>query len=162
MNRGRRVIVSTGMTAESPTRRTVLTTGVAAAGVAAGTVALAACAGGSTQSGSGSGGQSNAADKPASGTAIASLSDVPVGEFKTVDIGGQPAVIARPAEDSVVAFSASCTHQHCTVKVNDGKLKCPCHGSIFNGLTGAVEHPPAKSPLPSIPVKVDNGKIVSA
>lgn len=156
------------MTAESPTRRTVLTTGVAAAGAAAGAVALAACAGGSTQSGSGSGGQPNAGGQPgssgqsASGTTIASLSDVPVGGAKSVNIGGQAAIVARPSENNVVAFSASCTHQHCTVNVSGDKLKCPCHGSVFNALTGAVEHPPAKSPLPSIPVKVDNGKIVSA
>ncbi|MFD2422338.1 Rieske (2Fe-2S) protein [Amycolatopsis pigmentata] len=150
------------MTAESPTRRTVLTTGVAAAGAAAGTVALAACAGGSTQSGSGSGGQPAPAAQPAAGTTIASLSDVPVGGAKSVTIGGQAAIVARPSENNVVAFSASCTHQHCTVNLSGDKLKCPCHGSQFNALTGAVEHPPAKSPLPSIPVKVDNGKIVSA
>jgi nitrite reductase/ring-hydroxylating ferredoxin subunit len=151
------------MTAESPTRRTVLTTGAAAAGAAAGAVALAACAGGSTQSGSGSGGQSSAAGQPAAGgTAIASLSDVPVGGAKSVTIGGQAAIVARPSESNVVAFSAACTHKQCTVKIDAGKLKCPCHGSVFNALTGAVEHAPATAPLPSIPVKVDNGKIVSA
>lgn len=151
------------MTAESPTRRTVLTTGVAAAGAAAGAVALTACAGGSTQSGPGSGGQSSAAGQPAaSGTAIASLSDVPVGGAKSVTIGGQAAIVARPSEGNVVAFSAACTHKQCTVNVNGDKLTCPCHGSVFNALTGAVEHPPAKTPLPAIPVKVDNGKIVSA
>lgn len=152
------------MTAETTTRRTVLTTGVAAAGVAAGAVALAAC--GSSDSGSGtnygSASASSSSATSATGTKVAALSDISVGEAKTVTINGEQAIVARPSETSAVAFSARCTHQGCTVVPKGATLNCPCHGSVFNALTGAVVKDPARSPLKSIPVKVDNGTIVTA
>jgi Rieske Fe-S protein len=70
--------------------------------------------------------------------------------------------VARPTDTDAVAFSAICTHQGCTVAPSGSRLNCPCHGSVFNALTGAVEHGPARSPLPSIPVKVVNGNVVTA
>ncbi|HKS46803.1 MAG TPA: Rieske (2Fe-2S) protein [Amycolatopsis sp.] len=152
------------MTAETPTRRTVLTTGVATVGAAAGAVALAACGSsdsGTSSSSSGSSGGSPAA-APASGTSVASLSEISVGSAKAVEIGGKKAIVARPAENNVVAFDAACTHQGCAVNPSGNKLNCPCHGSVFNALTGAVEKGPAKTPLPSIAVKVENGKVVTA
>ena len=156
------------MTADTPTRRTVLTTGVAAAGAAAGTVVLAACSSGSTGSSSsnaGSGNNSNSspsASASASGTVVAALNDITVGSAKSVEIGGQKAIVARPTAESAKAFSAICTHQGCTVAPSGGKLNCPCHGSVFNALTGAVEKGPAKQALPSISVKVENGNVVTA
>ncbi|TVT26176.1 Rieske (2Fe-2S) protein [Amycolatopsis rhizosphaerae] len=142
------------MTAELPTRRTVMTTGAAVAGAAA----LAACGSGTSNTPVTSGGSAPA---PA-GTAVASLSDIPVGQAKSVTIDGQAAVVARPTDTTAVCFSAICTHQGCTVKPSGDKLDCPCHGSVFNAMTGAVEHGPARRPLPAIPVKVDGGKVVTA
>ncbi|WP_091507619.1 ubiquinol-cytochrome c reductase iron-sulfur subunit [Amycolatopsis sacchari] len=147
------------MTADTPTRRTVLTTGVAVAGAAAGAVALAACG---TDSGS-SGSSGGAAPAPApSGTTVAALADIPVGQCKSVQVNGQQAIVARPTETTAACFSAICTHQGCTVNPDGGKLSCPCHGSVFNALTGAVEKGPASTPLPSIPVKVDGSNVVTA
>jgi Rieske Fe-S protein len=152
------------MTAETTTRRTVLTTGAAVAGAAAGTVALAACSSGGQSSGSspgdGSGGTSTVTTTP--GTVVTALSAVGVGGAASVTIGGQPAIVARPTDTDAVAFSAICTHQGCTVAPSGSRLNCPCHGSVFNALTGAVEHGPAQSPLPPIPVKVENGNVVTA
>ncbi|WAL63111.1 Rieske (2Fe-2S) protein [Amycolatopsis cynarae] len=146
------------MTAELPTRRTALTTGAA---VATGAVALVACGPGpgtdipraATPSGPGS--------VPA-GITVASLSDIPVGQAKSVTIDEKEAVVARPTDTTAVCFSATCTHQGCIVKPSGDKLDCPCHGSVFNAMTGAVEHGPARRPLPAIPVKVDGGKVVTA
>lgn len=145
------------MTAELPTRRTVLTTGVAAAGA----VALAACGTDSDATGNpATDGGSGGSTPP--GTTVASLSDLAVGQARSVRIGGKEAVIARPTDTTAVCFSAICTHQGCTVKPDGDKLTCPCHGSVFNALTGAVERGPARQPLPAIPVKVDGGKVVTA
>ena len=149
--------MSLHMTAETPTRRTVLTTGVAVAGAAAGTVVLAACG----SSGSGSSTGSNAQPAPA-GTTVGTLSDVTVGKCKSVKVNGQDAILARPSETTAACFSAICTHQGCTVQPDGAQLKCPCHGSVFNALTGAVEQGPAPSPLPSIPVKVEGTNVVTA
>ncbi|NKQ53679.1 Rieske (2Fe-2S) protein [Amycolatopsis sp. K13G38] len=149
------------MTAETPTRRTVLTTGVAVAGAAAGTVVLAACGSSGSGSSSGSSGGSSAAPAPA-GTTVATLSDITVGQCKSVKVNGQDAIVARPTETTAACFSAICTHAGCTVQPDGSELKCPCHGSVFNALTGAVEKGPASTALPSIPVKVDGQNVVTA
>ncbi|TNC27028.1 Rieske (2Fe-2S) protein [Amycolatopsis alkalitolerans] len=149
------------MTAETPTRRTVLTSGVAVAGAAAGAVALAAC--GTDSGNSTSSGSSGAPVAPApSGATVGALSEVPVGQAKSVTVSGQPAILARPTDTTAACFSAICTHQGCTVAPSGGQLNCPCHGSVFNALTGAVEKGPAERPLPSIPVKVDGSNVVTA
>ena len=73
---------------------------------------------------------------------------------------GRPVVVARPAQDHVVAFSAICTHMGCTVAPAGATLKCPCHGSAFDANTGAVINGPAAQPLPSVAVRVDGGSVV--
>ncbi|WP_236791272.1 ubiquinol-cytochrome c reductase iron-sulfur subunit [Amycolatopsis sp. GM8] len=149
------------MTAETATRRTVLTTGVAVAGAAAGAVALAACGTGSGSSSNSGTGDTVAPAGPA-GTAVGTLSEVEVGKCKSVTVSGQPAILARPTDSTAACFSAICTHQGCTVAPAGNELHCPCHGSVFNALTGAVKKGPAEQPLPSIPVKVDGTNVVTA
>jgi Rieske Fe-S protein len=61
-----------------------------------------------------------------------------------------------------VCFSAICTHEGCTVLRSGNRLDCPCHGSVFDALTGAVLNGPAAEPLPRIPVRVTGGKVVLA
>jgi len=64
---------------------------------------------------------------------------------------------------SVHAFSARCTHLGCTVNsVADGKIFCPCHGSVFDARTGAVLESPATAPLPRIGVTVKEGEVYTA
>jgi Rieske Fe-S protein len=97
--------------------------------------------------GSGSGGSG--------GAAIAELAAIPDGGG--VIVGN--VVITRSGQ-AVHAFSATCTHQGCQVnKVSDGKIDCPCHGSVFNATSGAVVAGPAPSPLPPIAVTVRNGEV---
>jgi Rieske Fe-S protein len=144
------------MTAELHSRRTVLTTGATVAGAAVGAVALTAC-------GSDSAPKSGTAQAPiAAGTPLVALADVPVGQAKAAKApDGSDVIVARTSESAAAAFSAVCTHQGCTVAPKGADLVCPCHGSIFNALTGEVKQGPAKKPLPSVPVKVENGKVVT-
>ena len=141
------------MTAELHSRRTVLATGAAVAGAAA----LTAC--GPSSSGSAPG----TAQAPISaGTPLVALSDVPVGQAKAAKTpDGAEVIVARTSDSAVAAFSAVCTHQGCTVAPKGAELVCPCHGSVFNALTGEVKQGPAKKPLPPVQVKVDNGKVVT-
>ena len=94
---------------------------------------------------------------------IARVADVPPGtavEFTDADLE-QPAVLVRLEDNSFVAYSAICTHRQCVVNYRDGKLACPCHGSVFDPARGAaVEAGPADRPLPEISVKVENGQVV--
>ena len=100
-----------------------------------------------------------------SGTAITEESKVAPGSgvpFDDAESGG-PAVLVHLENGDFVAYSAVCTHQGCTVAYKDGKLACPCHGSVFDPANGgAVVSPPANRPLPDIPVEVRDGKVFRA
>lgn len=112
----------------------------------------------SRSAGSGYGGNGNG-DGQLGPQVLAKLSDVPEG-------GGlitSGVVLTRTSGDTVQAFSAKCTHLGCEVnKVSGGKIFCPCHGSTFDATTGAVIQGPAGSPLPAVPVTVENGDVVTS
>lgn len=148
-----------GMTAELHSRRTVLTTGAAVAGAAVGAVALTACGSDSNPSS----GSTAAPPASAPGETLTALSDIEIGKAKAAKTAdGKDVIVTRTAEDTAAAFSAICTHQGCAVVPEGAELKCPCHNSIFDASTGAVKKGPADQPLPSIPVKVANGQVVTA
>lgn len=78
---------------------------------------------------------------------------------------GLPAEVAERSAEGVLAFSAICTHAGCEVKTfrpESNSIFCPCHGSAFSLLDGKVVSPPAKSPLASLALKVEDGKLVVA
>ena len=71
---------------------------------------------------------------------------------------GDPAILVRLADGSVVAFDAVCTHQGCTVQYNQpsGLLACPCHGAVFDPTHNAdVLQGPAPVALAALPIVVD-------
>lgn len=141
-----------------------------AAGIGAGALSLAAC-GSSSGSSTSSSSSSSSAAAPASsapagssgGATLAKLSDVPVGgAVSASDANGKPIIVSQPTAGKAVAFSAVCTHKQCTVKPAGKELHCPCHGSKFDALTGAVINGPAGSPLPPVSVTVKDGQVVPA
>ena len=157
----------------------------AALGVgAAGASVIAACGGGSGDSGGGGGGGADdsgssgggeTSQAPAETTqaaesgggsvegAIASEANVAPGSAVTFEESGRPAVLVHLDTGDFVAYSAICTHQQCTVAYNNGQLACPCHGSVFDPANaGAVVNGPAQTPLPEIPVQVQDGQVVRA
>ncbi len=76
---------------------------------------------------------------------------------------GQQSVLVHLENGEFAAYSAVCTHQACTVayRPENGKLACPCHGSVFDpARDAAVETGPARAPLPEIPVEVRGGEVV--
>ncbi len=70
------------------------------------------------------------------------------------------------AADGVVAYSAICTHQGCTVTdwlTGPQVLQCPCHQSHYDPRHGApVVAGPAPRPLPALPLKLSQGVLVVA
>jgi thiosulfate dehydrogenase [quinone] large subunit len=102
---------------------------------------------------------------PAGEHVIGTVSQLPVGQAGsfTDPASGQPANVYRSSASDVVAFSAVCTHAGCTVGFNAGASPtyvCPCHGSSFNALTGAVESGPAPSGLTPIKARIVGKDIV--
>jgi Rieske Fe-S protein len=97
------------------------------------------------------------AEEEAAGPVLATAKSIPVGKGKIVQ---GKYVITHPKKGVFKCFTAKCTHQGCTVaSVSGGKIHCPCHGSQFSALTGAVVHGPAKKPLTKKKIKVAKGKI---
>ena len=97
---------------------------------------------------------------PPARTQIGTVSKIPVGGAVIVSSAG--VVLARTDATTVKGYSATCTHQGCTVTdVRNGLIICPCHGSKFDINTGAVRGGPARRPLPMIPVTVEGDAIFS-
>lgn len=138
-------------------RAGLVTMGVAAAGV------LAACsASGSGDGGSGGsgGGGGDGASQPAADGSLAQVSDIPVGgAISATDADGNKILLVQPEAGTVVALSAVCTHQGCTVVPDGDELHCPCHGSVFD-LTGKNVSGPAPEPLPPVDVHVADGAVL--
>lgn len=138
---------------DNMTRRSVLH-GAGAAGAVVAAGGLAACGSGAasttaSQAVSAAGG---AASKAAGAAADAiKQADIPVGGGKIVD----KVVITQPTAGTFKAFSAVCTHQGCTVsKVENARIICACHNSVFDAATGAVVSGPAKTALSATSISV--------
>ncbi|HXU04326.1 MAG TPA: Rieske 2Fe-2S domain-containing protein [Polyangia bacterium] len=92
---------------------------------------------------------------------IAALRDVPVGaailfHYPTAN---DPCLLIRPDEQTLVAFSQTCTHLSCAVvpRIAEGLLHCPCHEGFFDLLTGRNVAGPPPRPLPKILLEIEGG-----
>ena len=152
------------MTAELDRRHAL----AGAAAVAVGVPVLAAC-GDSTDSATDPSAEpstsSSDSEEPAAGSGspepLASTSDVPVGGCFVVSAA--QVVLTQPSEGEFKAFSATCTHQGCTVsESSDGVIPCRCHGSQFSLEDGSVLQGPATSALSSVEISVEGDTITRA
>lgn len=158
---------------QHPSRRTVLASGAGTVGaVALGAVTLSACGSGSdsgsgdnnpdTVTSSGASGDNGNGNSGSTGTTVVALSKVPVGgAVAATGADGAKIIVAQPTSGQAVAFSAICTHMGCTVAPSGNKLNCPCHGSVFDALTGKNIAGPAPKPLPAVDVHVAGGNVVT-
>jgi Rieske Fe-S protein len=86
------------------------------------------------------------------------LSQILVMRFDPIDLGPDE---ASRAADGVVAYTAICTHQGCTVTdwlASKRVAQCPCHQSQYDLAHGArVVAGPAPRSLPALPLKMHAG-----
>ena len=148
------------MTAGTTTRRSLL---IGAAVTVAGGVAgyLVASNSDAAEAKSAATGANGYGAAPGGGTPLTTTSAVPPGGGVILD--SADVVVTRDQAGTIHAFSATCTHQGCTVNdVSNGVISCPCHGSRFNADTGTVVNGPASRPLPAVPVTVQGDEIFTA
>lgn len=113
---------------------------------------VAAC--GSTQ-------QATPTSDGAAGSALVSVDDVPVGGGVVIE--EPPVVVTQPTPGDLRAFTAICPHQGCLVsEVVDQEIVCPCHGSAFSIVDGAVIQGPAEVGLAPEPILVQDGSVTLA
>jgi thiosulfate dehydrogenase [quinone] large subunit len=77
---------------------------------------------------------------------------------------GMPAILFR-TKTGVFAYSATCTHQGCTVayQSSNKSLYCPCHGAEFDPFkNGDVITGPTRDALPTVKVKISGDWVVLA
>ncbi len=90
---------------------------------------------------------------------LATLNEIPEGGG--IILADDGVVLSRATGDDVQAFSATCTHQGCTVNaIEDGLIVCPCHLSRFDLRTGEPVSGPANRALPGVAVTVRGNDVV--
>ena len=101
-----------------------------------------------------------------SGTSqIIELSKINVGETHQFALSnGMPAILFR-TKTGVFAYSATCTHEGCTVayQSSNKSLYCPCHGAEFDPFkNGGVITGPTRDALPTVKVAISGDWVVLA
>jgi 3-phenylpropionate/trans-cinnamate dioxygenase ferredoxin subunit len=91
-----------------------------------------------------------------------SLSDVPDEGAIRVDLGGKPVCVARSGGE-VFAILDVCSHADVALSegdVEDFKIECWLHGSLFDLRTGEPSGLPATRPVPTFPVTVEGDDVL--
>jgi|SRR5881409_656983 len=87
--------------------------------------------------------------------------DVPDGGTKCVTANQKAYALFRVA-GQIYCLDNACTHMSgplCRGRLNAFVVTCPLHGSRFDVRTGQVVGPPARTPVRSYPVTVQDGRI---
>ena len=89
------------------------------------------------------------------GTALSST-----GGAAIVTSGLGTLLVVRTDATSVSAYTATCTHQQCTINgFTESVFQCPCHGSRFSPANGSVLRGPATAPLRRLTASIANGVV---
>ena len=92
---------------------------------------------------------------------VAKTGDIGTGEVAVFEANGTKVSIANVA-GTFYAFHDVCTHRQCSLsegELDGAAITCPCHGSRFDVVTGAVLSPPAKDPVNTYPIRVQGDGI---
>jgi 3-phenylpropionate/trans-cinnamate dioxygenase ferredoxin subunit len=92
---------------------------------------------------------------------VAKTSDIGAGEVAFFEANRTTVAVANVA-GTFYAFDDVCTHRQCSLsqgELDGAAISCPCHGSRFDVTTGAVLNAPAKDPVNTYPIRVQDGSI---
>ena len=89
---------------------------------------------------------------------IAALDRIAIGSALRFEYPGpgEPCVLIRSDERTLIAYGQKCTHLSCAVipRVAEGRLECPCHEGVFDLPTGRPIAGPPRRPLPVVKLEV--------
>ena len=91
-----------------------------------------------------------------------SLSELAEDSAIRVELAGRPVCVARSGGE-VFALSDVCSHADVALSegdVEDGKIECWLHGSMFDLRTGEPTGLPATRPVPTYPVTVEGDDVL--
>jgi 3-phenylpropionate/trans-cinnamate dioxygenase ferredoxin component len=95
-------------------------------------------------------------------TRIGSADEVGVGKMRVYDVSGTRVNVVD-AQGHLYAIDDTCTHSGCSLakgRLEGTTVTCPCHGSQFDITSGAVIRGPARRPVRSWQVKVENNDLL--
>lgn len=93
--------------------------------------------------------------------AVTRADDLKEGEMRAFDVRGTKIAVAHVAGE-FHAFGDTCTHMQCSLAGGDLEettVICPCHGSEFDVTSGEVLRGPARVPVGSFEVRVEDGNL---
>ncbi|WP_333563792.1 bifunctional 3-phenylpropionate/cinnamic acid dioxygenase ferredoxin subunit [Nocardiopsis endophytica] len=91
---------------------------------------------------------------------VGELSELPPGE--SVRVQGEVAIAVFNADGELFAIDDTCTHQDASLSdgwLEDCAVECPLHAACFDLRTGRPSGPPAKEPVRTHQVVVQDGAI---
>lgn len=91
----------------------------------------------------------------------ATSADLPDETLVSVAHGDSLAAVARIGGEWK-ALDGWCTHQECPLGdgwVEDGGLRCACHGALFDLTTGEALEGPATEPAAVYPTRIVDGRV---
>lgn len=96
--------------------------------------------------------------------AIGRLDDIEIGSAIKVTVGGLPVAVVHLDDGEVRAVHNICSHQQCELApdgwVEDNRIECVLHGSMFDLSTGEPDSLPAILAIPVYACKVEAGQVM--
>jgi len=95
---------------------------------------------------------------------IGSVKEFDYALMEGVEAGGKEILIVKTGK-KFTAIGNKCTHMGCKLssgKIDGETVRCPCHGSVFNVITGEVVHGPAKRPETVYTIREENEELFLA
>lgn len=92
-------------------------------------------------------------------TRAAKLDELPHGTKQVVEIEGKPILLCN-WNGKVFAISNICSHAEEKLecgRLGNGWIACPIHGARFELATGKAKNPPAKQPIATYEVRLEEG-----
>jgi nitrite reductase/ring-hydroxylating ferredoxin subunit len=92
---------------------------------------------------------------------VARVGDVPPGQMKTVNVNGQPIVLAN-VDGTLYALSGICSHADGPLgrgKLLGDAVECPFHGGRFEVRSGKAVMPPASDDVPTFEARIEGDDI---